>query len=65
VFGTDESLTEQQGGSRHEWQKWLTGVRGWTWQRLRGYPSLRERRASLTAQLKEYSLQPVGPAVTR
>ncbi|MES2459071.1 MAG: M48 family metalloprotease [Armatimonadota bacterium] len=54
VFGTDESLTNIPPGEFRDVRAWLQSVRGWTWQRLRGYPSLRERRTSLTVQLNEY-----------
>ena len=54
VFGTDESLTALPDDSDTSAQAWLRGARGWVWHRVRGYPSLRERRAALTAQFREY-----------
>jgi predicted Zn-dependent protease len=55
VFGTDESLTDHQSDDAGHLKGWLRDLRGWTWHRLRGYPSLRERRALLMAQLREYT----------
>ena len=54
VFGTDESLAEHQDDPDTSAQAWLRSARGWMWHRMRGYPSLRERRAALTAQLRDY-----------
>jgi predicted Zn-dependent protease len=56
VFGTDESLSASENSETSEIQQWLKGVRGWTWRHLRGYPSLRERRAAVQAQLEDYAL---------
>ncbi len=56
VFGTDESLAAKQREDPNEWQRWLTQAHAWTWQRVRGYPSLRDRRATLITQLEEYKL---------
>ncbi len=52
VFGTDESLADSR--ELGDVQRWLKGVRGWSRQRMRGYPSLRERRATMRTLLREY-----------
>lgn len=48
VFGPDESANTD----------WLAQARAWTWQRMRGYPSLRERRAALQAHRRALEAPP-------
>ena len=50
VFGSDEGLVAAAAGTGGP--GWLSRARGWGWQRLRGYPSLRERRAALQDYLR-------------
>lgn len=57
VFGSDEELLRCHSSTAAlpNWG-WLAEARRWGWQHLRGYPSLRERKAALLTQLHEYGI---------
>lgn len=72
VFGPDEeaalhspppvsvaSAAASSSAASPRWG-WLAEARRWGWQHLRGYPSLRERKAALLTQLHEYGPGPDG-----
>jgi hypothetical protein len=50
VFGPDDMAPEPKGALGG----WVNQARRWGWERLRGYPSLRERREVLELRLAEY-----------
>lgn len=48
VFGSDASLSDGARGA----QRWVTQAKTWGWKRLRGYPSIAERREHLRRRLR-------------
>ena len=62
VFGPDRPAAEPSGRVG----RWLEDARTWGWQRVRGYPPLRERKADLLAQLeRDYGVRPPSRKASR